>query len=299
MAESSAVDILREPNLPDLELVRSGKVREIFDIGDSYLIVASDRLSAFDVVFPGGIPNKGRVLTQISLFWFDLLGVPHHLKSADVADLPAGARDAEDALRDRFMIVEKLEILPVECIVRGYLAGSGWNEYQERGTICSIPLPEGLQNSSQLPEPIFTPSTKADEGHDENISYEEAEKIVGKERCAILRDRSLEVYNRAAEYALTKGVIIADTKFEWGVRSDGEIVLADEVLTPDSSRFWPQDLYEPGKSQPSFDKQFVRDHLLGTDWDKTPPAPELPEDVVRETSRKYIEIFERITGRAW
>ena len=300
MVDSSAAQVLRESELPGLELVRRGKVRELYDLGESYLIIASDRLSAFDVVLPGGIPHKGSVLTQLSLFWFDYLGVEHHLRSADVADLPASLGDAAESLRGRFMIVDKLEILPVECIVRGYLAGSGWNEYQKHGTVCSIPLPPGLQNSSQLPEVIFTPSTKADVGHDENISFEEAAKIIGEERARILRDKSIEVYRKAAEYARSKGIIIADTKFEWGVRPDtGEIVLADEVLTPDSSRFWPVDSYEPGKSQPSFDKQFVRDYLLSTDWDRTPPAPELPEEIVRGTSAKYIEIYERMTGKTW
>jgi phosphoribosylaminoimidazole-succinocarboxamide synthase len=286
--------------LTGLERVRRGKVRELYDLGDRYLIVASDRISAFDVVLPGGIPQKGRLLTQLSLYWFDLLGVENHLISADPKDLPASLGDSAEVLRDRFMIVEKLEILPVECIVRGYLAGSGWNEYREHGTVCSIPLPAGLENSSRLPEPIFTPSTKADEGHDENIAFAEAERIVGAERAALLREKSLSIYTKAAEYAREKGIIIADTKFEFGVRPDtGEIVLADEVLTPDSSRFWPLDDYAPGRSQASFDKQYVRDYLLTLDWDRTPPGPELPEEVARETTAKYIEIYERLTGRSW
>ena len=292
--------IIRESEIPAANLIRRGKVRDLYDLGESYLIVATDRLSAFDVVLPDGIQDKGRILTQLSLFWFDLLGVDHHLISADVADLPESCAPQSEQLRGRFMIVEKLEIQPVECIVRGYLAGSGWAEYQEHGTVCKIPLPEGLVNSSQLPEPIFTPSTKAEEGHDENIPFETMVEILGQERADEMKQKSLDVYFKAAEYARTRGIIIADTKFEWGVRpSTGELVLADEVLTPDSSRFWPMDLYEPGKSQPSFDKQFVRDHLLGTDWDKTPPAPNLPEEVTSYTTSKYREIFELLTGQDW
>ncbi|MCZ6794657.1 MAG: phosphoribosylaminoimidazolesuccinocarboxamide synthase [Planctomycetota bacterium] len=282
MPESSAVTILRESSLPGLDLVRRGKVRDIYDVGDGegrYLIVASDRLSAFDVVLPGGIPEKGRVLTQLSLFWFDLHA---------------------EQLEGRIMLVEKLEILPVECIVRGYLAGSGWQEYQKSGSVCSLPLPDGLQESSELPEVIFTPSTKADEGHDEAISFEEMERIVGEERAADLRERSIRVYRQAAAYARSRGIIVADTKFEWGVRpGSGEVVLADEVLTPDSSRFWPADEYVPGRSQASFDKQYVRDYLLSTDWNRQPPAPDLPEEVVRGTSSRYREIYERLTGRDW
>ena len=292
--------IIRESEIPAANLIRRGKVRDLYDLGESYLIVATDRLSAFDVVLPDGIQDKGRILTQLSLFWFDLLGVDHHLISADVADLPESCAPQAEELRGRFMIVEKLEIQPVECIVRGYLAGSGWAEYQEHGTVCKIPLPEGLVNSSQLPEPIFTPSTKAEEGHDENIPFETMVEILGQERADEMKQKSLDVYFKAAEYARTRGIIIADTKFEWGVRpSTGELVLADEVLTPDSSRFWPMDLYEPGKSQPSFDKQFVRDHLLSTDWDKAPPAPNLPEEVTSYTTSKYREIFELLTGQDW
>jgi phosphoribosylaminoimidazole-succinocarboxamide synthase len=305
MNKSTAVEILRESSLPGLELIRRGKVRDLYagieeEMGDAYLIVASDRLSAFDVVLPGGILHKGRLLTQMSLFWFELLGVRNHLKTASVDDLPEAAAPYAEQLRDRFMIVDKLEILPVECIVRGYLAGSGWKEYQKSQTVCSIPLPAGLEESSQLPETIFTPSTKEDEGHDENISFEEAARIVGAEQAAALRDKSLAVYEMAAEYALKQGIIIADTKFEWGVRpGTNELILADEVLTPDSSRFWPADLYEPGKSQPSFDKQYVRDYLVSTSWDKKPPAPELPENVAVQTSAKYREIYERLTGKKY
>ena len=300
MTESSAVEILRESSLPGLEFLRRGKVRDLYDLGDSYLLVASDRLSAFDVVLPGGIPSKGRVLTQLSLFWFDLLGVENHLRGHDVKSLPEACAPHADVLDGRIMIVEKLEILPVECIVRGYIAGTGWKEYGESGTICSIPLPEGLQESDQLPEIIFTPSTKATEGHDENISIAEVERIVGAQRAAELRQRSIDVYRKASEYARSRGIIIADTKFEWGVRPAGqELVLADEVLTPDSSRFWPVDGYEPGKAQPSFDKQYVRDYLLSTSWDRRPPAPELPEEVVRGTSARYQEIYEKLTGKPW
>ncbi|MBN1442892.1 MAG: phosphoribosylaminoimidazolesuccinocarboxamide synthase [Planctomycetes bacterium] len=300
MSETTGVKILREFNVPELGPVRRGKVRDVYDLGDRLLFVASDRLSAFDVVFPGGIPHKGRLLTQLSLFWFERLGVESHLISADPADLPESCAGRADDLRGRFMIVEKLRMLPVECIIRGYLAGSGWKEYQRLGTVCSIPLPAGLLESSRLPEPLFTPSTKADSGHDENISFETAASMVGEEMARRLRDRSLEVYLRASEYARTRGIIIADTKFEWGVReSTGELVLADEVLTPDSSRFWPADRYEPGRGQPSFDKQYVRDHLIATGWDQKPPAPELPPGIVQETSARYIEIYERLTGRSW
>ena len=292
--------VIRESEIPGANLVRRGKVRDLYDLGDRYLIVATDRLSAFDVVLPDGIQDKGRILTQLSLFWFDLLGIDNHLIAAEVEDLPESCAPQAEQLRGRFMIVEKLEIQPVECIVRGYLAGSGWAEYQQHGTVCKIPLPDGLVNSSQLPEPIFTPSTKAEEGHDENIPFETMVEILGQERADEMKAKSLEVYFKAAEYARTRGIIIADTKFEWGVRpSTGELVLADEVLTPDSSRFWPMDLYEPGKSQPSFDKQYVRDHLLSTDWDKTPPAPKLPDEVTGYTTTKYREIFELLTGRDW
>ena len=292
--------IIRQSEIPGANLIRRGKVRDLYDLGDSYLIVATDRLSAFDVVLPDGIQDKGRILTQLSLFWFDLLGVDHHLISADVADLPESCAPQAEQLRGRFMIVEKLEIQPVECIVRGYLAGSGWAEYQEHSTVCKLPLPDGLVNSSQLPEPIFTPSTKAEEGHDENIPFETMVEILGQERADEMKQQSLEVYFKAAEYARPLGIIIADTKFEWGVRpSTGELVISDEVLTPDSSRGWPMDLYEPGKSQPSFDKQYVRDHLLSTDWDKTPPAPDLPEEVTSYTTTKYREIYEKLTGQDW
>ncbi len=299
-AAESTPEIVRESELPGLNLVRRGKVRDLYDLGDRYLIVATDRISAFDFILPGGIPEKGRVLTQLSLFWFDLLGTDHHLISADVDDLPESCAPYRDVLRGRFMIVEKLEIQPVECIVRGYLAGSGFAEYKKQGTVCGLPLPEGLVESSQLPETVYTPSTKAEQGeHDENIPFETTVEILGQARAEELREKSLAVYGKAAEWARARGIIIADTKFEWGVRPNGELVLADEVLTPDSSRFWPADLYVPGKSQPSFDKQYVRDWLLGSAWNRQPPVPELPDEVVAETSRKYREIYEKLTGKSW
>jgi phosphoribosylaminoimidazole-succinocarboxamide synthase len=274
-----------------------GKVRDIFDLGDTLLIVATDRLSAFDVVLPDPIPYKGEVLTKISLFWFDMLGhiVANHLISADECDLPEDLAAHADALRGRFMLVKKAGVFPVECIARGYLAGSGWKEYRESGTVCGQKLPEGLVESSQLPEPIFTPSTKAAiGGHDENISFERMCEIVGTEAAESLREFSIALYSAARDYASMRGIIIADTKFEFGV-VDGEITLVDEVLTPDSSRFWPADEYEPGHGQPSFDKQFVRDWLEASGWDKKPPAPELPEDVMMMTAEKYIEAYELLT----
>ena len=275
-----------------------GKVRDIFDLGDVLLIVATDRLSAFDVVLPDPVPYKGEVLTKISLFWFDHLAdaVSNHLISAEVEDLPEAYAAYAEALRGRFMLVRKAEVFPVECIVRGYLAGSGLKEYRAHGTVCGQALPPGLVESQQLPEPIFTPSTKAAIGdHDENISFEQMVEIVGAEHAARLRAVSLELYSRAAAHARTRGIIIADTKFEFGL-IDGEIALIDEVLTPDSSRFWPVEGYAPGGAQPSYDKQFVRDWLEASGWDKTPPAPSLPEDIITITAEKYIEAYEAITG---
>ncbi len=274
-----------------------GKVRDIFDLGDRLLLVATDRISAFDVVLPDPIPYKGEVLTKISLFWFDVLKdiVPNHLISADEADLPAELSANADALRGRFMLAKKAEVFPVECIVRGYLAGSGWKEYRETGAVCGQVLPEGLVESSQLPEPIFTPSTKAETGaHDENISFERMCEIVGTDVAERLREFSVALYSAARDFASMRGIIIADTKFEFGL-VDGEITLIDEVLTPDSSRFWPADEYCPGQSQPSFDKQFVRDWLEASGWDKKPPAPPLPEDVIMMTAEKYIEAYELLT----
>ena len=282
----------------ELKPSAQGKVRDIYDLGKALLIVATDRLSAFDVVLPDPIPYKGEVLTKLSLFWFELLAdvVPNHLLTTETCDLPESLEQYEEALRGRFMIVKKAEVFPVECIVRGYLAGSGWKEYREHGTVCGQTLPEGLMESSPLPEPIFTPSTKAAVGdHDENISFERMEEIVGAENAARLRDASLALYSAARDHAAGRGIIIADTKFEFGV-VDGEVTLIDEVLTPDSSRFWPAEEYRPGGAQPSFDKQFVRDWLEASGWDKQPPAPALPEDVITMTAEKYIEAYEAITG---
>lgn len=284
----------------DIKPDAQGKVRDLYDLGDQLLFVASDRISAFDYILDSEIPYKGQVLTQLSRFWFELMDgvIENHLISMDVEDLPEKFQPYADYLRGRFMLVKKAEMFPVECIVRGYLAGSGLKEYQKQGTVCGIELPEGLDNSSKLPEAIFTPSTKAELGeHDENISFEQCVELIGEEDAAALRDLALKVYTTAADYAAERGVIIADTKFEFG-RIDGKIVLADEVLTPDSSRFWPGDLYEVGKSQPSFDKQFVRDWLTAN-WDKEsgeqPPA--LPQEIIDATSQKYIQAYETITGK--
>jgi phosphoribosylaminoimidazole-succinocarboxamide synthase len=278
------------------EASRQGKVRDIFDLGDRLLMVSTDRISAFDWVLPTGIPDKGKVLTQLSLFWFEILGVPHHLlgTSVDGIELPAAVDD--DILDGRTMVVKKADVVPIECVVRGYLEGSGWSEYQDNQQICGIPLPPGLRQCEQLPEPIFTPATKEDSGHDINVSFERMCEIVGSETADRLRQLSLEVYQRGAAHARERGILIADTKFEWGW-CDGELILIDEVLTPDSSRFWPADLYEPGHSQPSFDKQYVREWLSGTDWDKNSPPPQLPDEVVRNTRSKYIEAFEQLSGR--
>ena len=280
--------------------VRQGKVRDIYDLGSQLLLVASDRISAFDWVLPSVIPDKGRVLTEISAFWFDRLDAPNHLisRNAEDAELPAGIDS--DWLAGRSMLVKKCQVVPVECVVRGYLVGSGWKEYQRSGSVCGIDLPTGLTNSAQLSEPIFTPTTKADEGHDEPMTFEEVADQLGTDTANELRDRSLEVYQRGAEFAREQGIIIADTKFEWGWH-EGELILIDEVLTPDSSRFWPADLYEPGKSQPSFDKQFVRDYLETTEWDKNSTPPELPEDIIQKTRQKYIDAYEKLTGEtfAW
>ncbi|MHB8051368.1 MAG: phosphoribosylaminoimidazolesuccinocarboxamide synthase [Coriobacteriia bacterium] len=281
----------------ELKPSAQGKVRDIYDLGKALLIVATDRLSAFDVVLSDPIPYKGEVLTRISLFWFEKLAdvVPNHLLTAEECDLPDSLAQYADSLRGRFMIVKKAEVFPVECIVRGYLAGSGWKEYREHGTVCGQELPGGLVESSRLPEPIFTPSTKAAVGdHDENISYERMVEIIGAEYAGKLRDASLALYEAARDHAAACGIIIADTKFEFGL-VDGEVTLIDEVLTPDSSRFWPADEYAPGGSQPSFDKQFVRDWLEASGWDKTPPAPPLPEDIIAVTAEKYIEAYELIT----
>jgi phosphoribosylaminoimidazole-succinocarboxamide synthase len=291
--------VLLQSDFPELQLFASGKVRDVYQVGSRELLfVATDRISAFDYVLATGIPQKGRVLTQLSLFWFEFLKdlVPNHLVTAEVSRYPAEAQRYADQLRGRSMLVHKAEMFPVECVVRGYLSGSGWKEYKSSGSVCGIKLPAGLQESDELPEPIFTPATKATTGHDENISFEEMAKLVDPQDARQLRDLSLGVYKKAAAYARTKGIIIADTKFEFG-RTAAGITLADEVLTPDSSRFWPVDQYKPGSSQPSFDKQYVRDYLEEIRWNKQPPAPALPPEVARRTSGKYVEAYERLTGR--
>jgi len=282
-----------------LSLKGRGKVRDIYDLGDHLLIVATDRISAFDVVMPNPIPDKGRVLTQLSKFWFDLTKdiVPNHIISVDVKDFPPPCRPYENTLRDRSMWVVKTKVVPVECVVRGYLSGSGWVEYERTGEVCGIPLSKGLVESSKLGEPIFTPATKAELGeHDENINFERMEKIVGNELARELRLLSLAIYKRARDFAEKRGIIIADTKMEFGVK-DGKVILIDELLTPDSSRFWPKDTYRPGGPQQSFDKQFLRDYLLSLQWNKTPPAPELPEEIIRKTREKYLEAYEKLVGK--
>jgi len=285
-------------DLPGVHKVKSGKVREIFDLGDRLLFVATDRISAFDCIMPNGIPRKGEVLTQISYFWFARTESfqPNHLISRAHDPLPPNLEPFANQLAQRSMIVQKAQPLAIECVVRGYLAGSGWKEYRERQTVCGIKLPPGLKESSELPEPIFTPATKAESGHDENISFEQAARIVGAEVAEQVRAASLRIYHAARDYARQRGIIIADTKFEFG-QLDGKLILIDEVLTPDSSRFWPADQYQPGKGQPSFDKQFVRDYLETLAWDKTPPAPTLPEDVVARTQAKYLEAYQKLTGQ--
>jgi phosphoribosylaminoimidazole-succinocarboxamide synthase len=275
---------------------RRGKVRDVYDLGDRLVIVATDRLSAFDWVLPTPIPDKGRVLTALTLFWLDLLKVPNHLLSADLADLPAAFRESADYLAGRTMLVRKAQVVPVECVARGYLAGSGWKEFRQSGTVCGLALPPGLREADALPEPIFTPATKEETGHDVNISFEEMAKITGRAVAEELRTRTLDLYSRGTAYARQRGILIADTKFEWGRVADG-LILIDEVLTPDSSRFWPLDQYRPGTNPPSFDKQYVRDWLETTGWDKNSPPPELPPEVVGQTREKYREAYWRLTGR--
>jgi phosphoribosylaminoimidazole-succinocarboxamide synthase len=291
--------VLLQTDFPDLQLHASGKVRDIYRIGDEQLLfIATDRISAFDYVLATGIPHKGRVLTQISLFWFDFLSdiVPSHLITADVEKYPEAVRKYSDQLRGRSMLVRRAEMFPVECVVRGYISGSAWKEYKSTGKVCGISLPPGLRESEAFPEPIFTPSTKAVTGHDENIPFEQMCSIVGNEVAHELRDLTLKVYKKAAAYARERGIIIADTKFEFGRTANG-ITLADEVLTPDSSRFWPAEKYAPGKSQESYDKQYVRDYLEQIHWNKQPPAPALPAEVARRTSEKYLEAYSQLTGR--
>jgi phosphoribosylaminoimidazole-succinocarboxamide synthase len=296
--EPNAAPLL-QTDLPGFDLWRRGKVRDVYDLGDRLLIVATDRLSAFDVVLPTGIPGKGKVLTQLSLFWFDLLKdvVPNHVVTADVSEYGAALVRHRDQLEGRSMIVVKTEVLPIECVVRGYLVGSGWKDYRATGAVCGIKLAPGMRESERLEPPIFTPATKAESGHDENIPFEAMERTVGRERADEARRLSLEIYSRARAHAEARGIILADTKFEFGVR-DGRLVWVDEALTPDSSRFWPREGYAPGRSQPSFDKQFVRDYLETLDWNKQPPGPELPPDVVARTVEKYQEAFARLRGEA-
>src|SRR5438067_773722 len=297
---SQAIDtVLLNTDFPELELYASGKVRDVYRLDNEHLLfVATDRISAFDYVLATGIPHKGRVLTQISLFWFDFLKdiVPHHVVTADVDRYPANVKQYAEQLRGRSMIVIRGDMFPVECVVRGYLSGSGWKEYKQSGKVCGIELPAGLKESDKLPEPIFTPATKATTGHDINISFEEMCKLVDPDEARRLRDISLKIYKSAADYARERGIIIADTKFEFG-RTPAGITLADEVLTPDSSRFWPSDKYEPGKTQESFDKQYVRDYLEEIRWNKQPPAPALPPEVAQRTSEKYLEAYQSLTGR--
>ncbi|MCF7669250.1 MAG: phosphoribosylaminoimidazolesuccinocarboxamide synthase [Verrucomicrobia bacterium] len=285
-------------DLDEIPKVKSGKVREMFDLGDSYLLVATDRISAFDCVLPTGIPRKGEVLTQLSHFWFERMSdiTPNHLLIGEADPMPERLKPFEALLARRSMIVKKAQPLAIECVVRGYLSGSGWKEYKTDKTVCGIRIPDGLTESAELEDPIFTPATKAESGHDENISFEKAAEIVGGDLAERVRDLSMRIYKSAREYAAERGIIIADTKFEFGL-FEGELILIDEVLTPDSSRFWPADQYEHGRSQPSFDKQYVRDYLESLDWDKSPPAPELPPEVIAKTSEKYLEAYSRLTGR--
>jgi len=294
---SGEINVCVRTDLREFQLFRRGKVRDIYELGDRLLMIATDRISAFDVVLPTPIPMKGAVLTQLSRFWFGMMReeVPNHLLSADVEEFPAELHPHRDLLRRRAMLVVKAQIFPVECVARGYLSGSGWKEYREHGTVCGITLPAGLRESDRLETPIFTPATKAETGHDINISFEQMADIVGGEYAARLRDLTLRLYGRAAEYALGRGIIIADTKFEFGLYQ-GRIVLCDEVLTPDASRFWPRDRYQPGRGQPSFDKQYVRDYLEEIRFDKRPPGPELPPAVVQGTSQKYLEAYRLLTG---
>ena len=290
-----------DTDLTDLQLLRKGKVRDVYDMGDSLLMIASDRISAFDVVMPNPIPGKGKVLNLISLFWFDIMKsvTDNHIISSNVEDFPASCQPYTDLLKDRSVLVKKAEPLPVECIVRGYVSGSGWNSYKESQSICGISLPAGLVESDRLPEPIFTPSTKAELGeHDINIDFEEAVNLVGKETAEKIRDLSLMIYQKGASLAAEKGIIIADTKFEFGI-SDGNIILIDEVLTPDSSRFWPKDAYQPGGAQKSFDKQYLRDYLLSLDWNKKAPGPQLPDEIIINTKKKYLEALTLLTSKEY
>ena len=290
-------EILLSTDFPDLKLYKRGKVRDVYDLGEQLLIVSTDRISCFDVVLPCGIPYKGAVLTSLSYFWFKFIQdiIAHHFIAWDIDNYPEGLKKYKRHLLGRSMLVKKTNPLPVECVVRGYLSGSGWKEYKEKQSICGIKLPPGLLESDRLPEAIFTPSTKADTGHDANIEQKYVEKLVGRDITDKLRKTSIDIYQKASAYAAKRGIIIADTKFEFGMYNK-ELILIDEVLTPDSSRFWPKDGYRPGRPQPSFDKQFVRDYLESLDWDKAPPAPQLPQEIIQKTSEKYLEAHKRLTG---
>jgi len=298
MSPTTLNRVLLQTEFPDLTLYARGKVRDLYSVDGQLLFVATDRISAFDYVLGTGIPEKGRVLTQLSLFWFDFLKdvVHNHLITAKVEEYPQSLKKYADQLRGRSMLVQKAEMIDIECVARGYLSGSGWKEYQKTGAVCGINLPSGLKESDKLPEPIFTPATKAVTGHDENISFEEMVKHTGRELAEQLRDLTLKIYSTAADYAVSRGIIIADTKFEFG-RTDRGLVLADEVLTPDSSRFWPAEMYASGRAQESYDKQYVRDYLEEIKWNKQPPAPSLPEEVARKTSEKYIQAYRTVAGR--
>jgi len=291
-------NVLLKTEFKDLKLFRRGKVRDVYDLGNELLIVSTDRISCFDVVLPCGIPFKGKVLTSISSFWFDFIKdvIAHHLITTEVEKYPSELDKYKEQLAGRSMLVLKTKPLPVECVVRGYLSGSGWKEYKQKQSVCAISLPAGLRESDRLPEVIFTPSTKADVGHDQNISQEHVEGLLGREMAEALKKASIEVYQRARDYALQKGIIIADTKFEFGIYNN-QLIIIDEALTPDSSRFWPLEDYRPGQSQPSFDKQFVRDYLETLDWDKTPPAPMLPKEIIARTAEKYLDAYRKLTGK--
>ncbi|HEV3146716.1 MAG TPA: phosphoribosylaminoimidazolesuccinocarboxamide synthase [Gemmataceae bacterium] len=287
---------LTQSNIPNYPC-RRGKVRDVYDLGDKLVIVATDRISAFDWVLPSPIPDKGRLLTGMTVFWLEMLGVPNHLLSLKLADMGPEFAAQRAALDGRSMLVRKTKVVPIECVVRGFLAGSGWKEYRQNSKVCGIPLPAGLRDSDRLPQPIFTPATKEESGHDINISFERMCDLVGRATSETLRQRSLDVYSRGSAHAQSRGIILADTKFEWGTLPNGEIILIDEVLTPDSSRFWPADQYHPGTTQPSFDKQFVRDWLEHSGWDKNSTPPELPPEVVERTRAKYVEAYDQLTGR--
>jgi phosphoribosylaminoimidazole-succinocarboxamide synthase len=299
MTTNFLTPVVTQTNFPSLHLKNRGKVRDIYDFGDSLLIVATDRISAFDVILNEGIPYKGKVLTQISDFWFEKTKeiIPNHMQSSIVYDFPSECKPYWSTLGDRSMWVKKTKPLPVECIVRGYISGSGWSEYGKQKSICGIKLPDGLLESAKFAEPIFTPTTKAETGHDENISFEQMSALIGKELAEKVRDVSIRLYKFGADFAETKGIIIADTKFEFGTDENGTLILIDEVMTPDSSRFWPKDRYEPGRGQNSYDKQFVRDYLLSINFDKKPPAPKLPDTVIFKTSALYLEALKRLSGR--